>query len=271
MKKSTMQEQTKTPPDPPVRILQISDTHLCADPADQLMGVNTQACFDGTIDLLRANHWPADLLLATGDLVHDDSSSAGYKRLLERLAALEVPVYCLPGNHDEPELLRQLLNRGRVRSVPSARHGAWAFVFIDSTRPESAGGHLSAGQLELLEQSLAQHAAQHYLVCLHHQPVPIGSTWLDSVALDNPAALFDVLERWPQVKGVVWGHVHQSYDALHNDIRLLACPSTCAQFLPGAKKFTLDTLTPGYRWLELHPDGRIDTGVERMARFPDGP
>lgn len=265
-----MREQTKTAPNRPLRVLQISDTHLCADPADRLMGLNTLACFEGTLDLLRANHWPADLLLVTGDLVHD-GSSAGYTRLRARLAALEIPVYCLPGNHDEPDLLRRSLNAERVRTVPAARHGDWAFVFIDSTRPGSAAGHLGPGELERLEQSLAQHAEHHCLVCLHHQPVLVGSTWLDSVAVENPDALFEVLERWPQVRGMVWGHVHQSYDAMHNGIRLLACPSTCAQFRPGAEQFTLDTLTPGYRWLELHPDGGIDTGVERMARFPDGP
>jgi Icc protein len=265
-----MQEQTKTPPDRPLRVLQISDTHPCADPADHLLGLNTQRCFEGTLDLLQANHWPADLLLVTGDLVHG-GSSAGYNRLHEGLAALEIPVYCLPGNHDEPDLLRRSLNGNRVRTVPAARHGAWAFVFIDSTRPGSPSGHLSAGELERLEQSLALHAAHHCLVCLHHQPVPIGSAWLDSVAVANPAALFAVLERWPQVRGVLWGHVHQSFDAIRNGIRLLACPSTCAQFRPGTEQYTPDALTPGYRWLKLHPDGRIDTGVERMARYPDGP
>ena len=27
--------------------------------------------------------------------------------------------------------------------------------------------------------------------------------------------------------------------------------------------------TPGFRWLELHPDGGIDTGIERIAAYPD--
>ncbi|MDX5297983.1 MAG: phosphodiesterase, partial [Gammaproteobacteria bacterium] len=28
-------------------------------------------------------------------------------------------------------------------------------------------------------------------------------------------------------------------------------------------EFGVDRAAPGYRWLELHPDGRIETGVER--------
>jgi len=39
------------------------------------------------------------------------------------------------------------------------------------------------------------------------------------------------------------------------------------QFLPGSEKFSLDTRTPGYRRLTLHPDGRIDTDVRRLARY----
>ena len=55
---------------------------------------------------------------------------------------------------------------------------------------------------------------------------------------------------------------------LHNNVRLMSSPSTCIQFLPHSKGFAIDTATPGYRWLELYPDGRIETGVERIADLP---
>ena len=48
-------------------------------------------------------------------------------------------------------------------------------------------------------------------------------------------------------------------------IRLLASPSTCVQFAPGSEEFQVDTTAPGYRWLRLHADGRLETGVSRVT------
>jgi len=45
----------------------------------------------------------------------------------------------------------------------------------------------------------------------------------------------------------------------------MASPSTCVQFAPGSMNFRADDRPPGYRWLELHRDGRIDTGVSRVT------
>ncbi|MCF3997132.1 phosphodiesterase, partial [Pseudomonas aeruginosa] len=33
---------------------------------------------------------------------------------------------------------------------------------------------------------------------------------------------------------------------------------------PGSSDFTLDRLAPGYRWLRLHDDGRLETGISRV-------
>ena len=88
------------------------------------------------------------------------------------------------------------------------------------------------------------------------------------MALDNPAAFFRVIDRYPQVRGVLWGHVHQEFTGRRDQILLLGSPSTCIQFLPGSRAFAMDSLTPGFRWLELRADGRIDTGIRRVAAYP---
>jgi Icc protein len=55
--------------------------------------------------------------------------------------------------------------------------------------------------------------------------------------------------------------VHQNYDALRKGVRLLATPSTCAQFLPNSDDFALDPRPPAYRTLELRADGSLLTEV----------
>jgi Icc protein len=96
----------------------------------------------------------------------------------------------------------------------------------------------------------------------------MGSRWLDTMAVDNAGEFLAVIDRHPQVRGILWGHVHQTFDRQRNGVRLMATPSTCIQFLPGSDDFALDTAAPGYRWLSLHPDGRIETGVERLEEIP---
>ncbi|MCY1451598.1 3',5'-cyclic adenosine monophosphate phosphodiesterase CpdA [compost metagenome] len=54
---------------------------------------------------------------------------------------------------------------------------------------------------------------------------------------------------------------------MRNGVRLLASPSTCIQFEPGSEDFKVGEQAPGYRWLRLHPDGAVDTGVSRVSDF----
>jgi hypothetical protein len=52
---------------------------------------------------------------------------------------------------------------------------------------------------------------------------------------------------------------------------MLATPSTCVQFKPHCANFTLDTIAPGWRWLELHADGTLTTEVCRLTgKIPPG-
>jgi 3',5'-cyclic-AMP phosphodiesterase len=99
------------------------------------------------------------------------------------------------------------------------------------------------------------------MICVHHHPVSMGSRWLDAVGIDNAEALFEVLDAHAQVRAIVWGHVHQCFDARRRGVRLLATPSTSAQFLPQADNFAVDARPPAYRRLTLHEDGTLDTEV----------
>ena len=92
----------------------------------------------------------------------------------------------------------------------------------------------------------------------------MGSAWMDKIGLQNADALAAVIQRHRHVRAVLWGHVHQESDRTIDGVRYLSSPSTCVQFLPGSKDFALDLQAPGYRWLDLHADGSIDTGVSRV-------
>lgn len=246
-------------------IVQITDCHLFADKDSGLYGLNSFHCLTEIVDHVRQR--PVDLVLATGDLVHDETPE-GYQVLRDALAALECPVYVLAGNHDAPELIHEMLNGDGFSSAKSVCFERWQIVLLDSHVPGAVGGRLSDSELRYLTQALAAHEDKHALICVHHQPVPVGSAWLDGLGLHNGAQLMERIGASPHVKAVVWGHVHQVYDAAWAGVRLLATPSTCIQFKPDCDDFALDPLPPGYRTLRLHADGRIDTQVHRLATLP---
>ncbi len=246
-----------------LRLTHLTDPHLHGGESELLRGIATLPSLEATLANAQLRDWPPDAVLVTGDLVQDDP--AGYANFRRVLGALRLPVLCLPGNHDEPEAMRRELGSAPFVVGGTVDLGLWRIVLLDSTIPGSAAGRLSAESLTALQSALADAPQRHALVCLHHHPVPMASRWLDRVGLQNAAEFLDVIDRHPNVRGIVWGHVHQSYDALRNGVRLLATPSTCAQFLPHSEQFAIDRQPPAYRTLELRADGSILTEVVWVA------
>jgi Icc protein len=242
------------------RLLHITDTHLHASADGRMRGVYTDATLRAVLDRALAEPDPPDAILATGDLVQDETR-AGYERLRELLGPCNLPVYCLPGNHDELQTMREVLDVAPFQVCGDAHFGNWAVILLNSHYDGADFGLLATNELQRLYDLLASAAATHYLVCLHHQVLSMGSRWLDGVGLRNADDLVEILDEFSSVRGVVWGHVHQASDRRRQGVRFLSSPSTCSQFLPNSDDFVLDDRPPGYRWLNLFANGRIDTNV----------
>lgn len=247
----------------PVRILQITDTHLFASRHGSLHGVNTRKSLQRVLQAA-ARRPRAELVLVTGDLVHDESAK-GYRALFKLLKPLKTPVSVIAGNHDDIESLRAAMPK-TVRLGGVHRLQNWRIVLLNTQLPGKPGGHLDAAELYFLEAALVAAADCHVLVVQHHPPVPVGSAWLDRIGLDNPGDFFAMLNRFGNVRGMVCGHVHQEFEARQRGLRLLATPSTCVQFRPGSREFSVDDEPPGLRWLTLHTDGSIETEIERVSQ-----
>jgi Icc protein len=252
-----------------LNLLQLTDSHLYADPSRCLLGINTLETFDQVLAQALEETGEPDFILATGDLVHD-ASDTGYKRLLGRLQLTEIPTYCLPGNHDIPSRMKRILNHDNVHCLPSVQAKGWSLIFLDSTIPHNDGGRIDDDQLELLGLLLRSHPDKHTMICMHHHPVPVGSRWMDTMVLEKPDAFFKLIEANPQVKAILCGHIHQAFDTEYRGVRLMGTPSTCVQFIPRVDDFAIDAAPPGYRWLSLQPDGAIRTGLNSLPKIPSG-
>ncbi len=246
-----------------VRLLQITDPHLFADPQGELLGIRTAESLNAVLAAIRQQEEPFDLVLATGDIAQDQSAGA-YRRFARALQPLARPLFWLPGNHDALPLLQAELGLAGCSPARQLLLPHWQIVLLDSQVAGTPHGWLRVEQMQFLEQALAAWPDKHALVCLHHHCFPVGSEWLDQHDLKNASELLAVLARHPRVRGVLCGHVHQEYDVLHQGVRFLSTPSTCIQFMPLCRDFSLDVAGPGWRYLQLYPDGCLATQVWRL-------
>ncbi|MCU0566142.1 MAG: 3',5'-cyclic-AMP phosphodiesterase [Oculatellaceae cyanobacterium Prado106] len=248
----------------PLRVVQITDTHLFADDRQTMLGHPTNAPFQSVIaEVARLQPQP-DLLLLTGDLSQDETE-ASYGILRSHLDSLQIPTYWIAGNHDqELAVMEQVLKSDWISGDKVFQRGGWDFILLNSMIPGQPQGRLSEETLLWFEQQLQRLGDCPILVAVHHHLLPIGSACMDRIQLENPEAFFEIVDRHSQVKVVICGHIHQEFDQMRDKIRYLGSPSTCIQLKPFSDNFTMDTQSPGFRMLLLYPDGRCETEVRRV-------
>lgn len=249
------------------RFIQFSDMHLFGDAAARLRGVACLPALQAAIaDANRRCHNPDGILL-TGDLVQDDPD--GYQWIRHIFGTSRVPVMCLAGNHDLPDHMRAALAQPPFHVGGEIEFGRWLIVMLDTWIEHSAAGRIGPAALAHLRQVLTQHRDKHVLVCLHHHPIAMRSEWLDQVGLEDADDFLGIVRQHANVRGVLWGHVHQSLDSFVDGVRFMASPATCAQFLPRSVDFAIDNRPPGYRVLELMHDGSIATEVVWLESYAE--
>lgn len=252
--------------EPVIRVLQITDPHLFKHEQGELLGINTQASFSQVLKEIQADSFNYDLVLATGDLVQDNSEE-GYQRFCQMVKPLAKPLFWLPGNHDFQPKMFEVLDQTPVSSAKHLLLGEhWQIILLDSQIFGVPHGELGQFQLDWLKAKLTEHSKRYSLVVLHHHILPTGSAWLDQHNLRNVQELLEVLQPFAQVKGILYGHIHQTVDTHWHDYHVMATPSTSIQFKPDSNQFALDDVQPGWREIELHADGTITTRVKRIQQ-----
>ncbi len=254
----------------PLTLAQITDTHLLTDPTAQLRGCNPWQSFRSV--LREVAQCQPDGLLLTGDLA-DRGDRAAYEQLREAIAPLHLPVYWVPGNHDDDATAQAILQgtqyRGPQRQgLESIDLGSWRLLLLNSVLPgaQFGEGALAPATLRSLRTELTRHRHQPTALALHHHPVPTGIDWLDQMQVQNADALLALLNGFSQVQLILFGHIHQAFhrplQTQTGAIACYGCPSTGLQVTPSTP--TPDHHWPGFRLLHLHPSGSYHTEIRRV-------
>lgn len=247
-------------------LVQISDSHLFSNPRKNLCGLNTRDSLSNVLKSIRTFKGPISAILATGDL-SQDGSPGSYRLFSKLVKPLRRPVFALPGNHDNPKVMSRVLKKKPVQAVKIVVLGNWTIFFLDSTLLGKNEGRFNPRELSQLKRYLAINPNPHTMICFHHNTLPTGSRWLDTMTIQNAKDFYRIADRDKTIRAIVYGHIHQSYEKTRKGVRHLGAPSTCLQFKPKLKTMELDRIAPGFRWIRLYSNGKIQTAVVRVKNY----
>ena len=214
-------------------IAQISDMHIKPEGRLAYRRVDTTPFLVRAVQHLVMMEPRPDVVLATGDLV-DAGLPEEYARLRALLAPLTMPVYLIPGNHDDRAALvaafadhAYLPRDGFLQYVVDA--GPVRLVALDTLVPGKGGGLLCDVRLGWLGARLEEARARPTLLLMHHPPFRTGIAHMDRLGLDNADAFGALVACHPQIAAIVCGHLHRPIQVRFHGTIAMTTPSTAHQ------------------------------------------
>jgi 3',5'-cyclic AMP phosphodiesterase CpdA len=225
-------------------------------------------------------------VVLTGDLT-DFGRAAEYEHLATLLAPLTMPLYLLPGNHDDRAQLRRSfahhaylgddefvqysvsLDDGFDDKAPGLR-----LVTLDTVEPGQPHGRLCARRLQWLADTLEHHRGEPVVIAMHHPPFETLIGHMDDIGLLQGAdALAEILSDHPAVERVICGHLHRTIYTRVGSAVVSTAPSPAHQVcLDLATDATSAWILepPGFHLHAWSGPGRMVTHVAAIGQF-DGP
>jgi 3',5'-cyclic AMP phosphodiesterase CpdA len=255
-------------------IAQITDTHIKLPGKLAYRRVDTAAMLRACVAELIALDPQPDLIVHTGDLV-DFGVPEEYAQLKSILAPLQVPMLCIPGNHDGRDGMRRAFAGTDYMPDEGFLHFAverapLRFIGLDTLVPGQGGGRLCAERLAWLDATLSAKPDMPTLILMHHPPFDTGIAHMDRLGLDGREAFIEIVSRHAQIQAILCGHVHRPTYTRVGGRPAMICPSPAHQVAldlrpEGASAFRLEP--PGYM-LHRWQDGQLVSHTAVLGNWP---
>jgi 3',5'-cyclic-AMP phosphodiesterase len=258
-------------------LVQLTDLHI-REPGRLAYGrVDTAAYLRTAVQsVLRLRQIPQAVVI-TGDLT-DFGRPVEYAHLAELLTPLAMPVYLLPGNHDDRDQMRRsfpahsyLGGEGGFIQY-SVQVGGLRLVALDTCEPGRSYGTLCPRRLGWLEQELESHRHERTVLAMHHPPFETLIGHMDKIGLLQGADdLERIVARFPNVERVLCGHLHRAIDVRFGGTIACTTPAPGHQVAldldpHAASRWMLEP--PGFRVLAQDTRGRVVTHIAASGEFP---
>ena len=261
-------------------LLQLSDLHI-REPGRLAYGrLDTAPYLQQAVDtILRLPQQP-NAVVITGDL-SDFGRAAEYAHLRSLLARLTMPVFLMPGNHDDREEMRAFFpNHAYLNTYLgeggfiqfSVAVGGLQLVALDTVVPGASHGSLCAERLQWLAVTLDQHRPHPVVIAMHHPPFATLIGHMDDIGLLQGAAELEALvAQHANVERIICGHLHRSIQVRFGGTIAMTVPSpahqVCLDLAPNAlSAWTLEP--PGFALHALGARGQLVSHTVASGLFP---
>ncbi len=232
----------------PVRLIHLADVSFQTEHQDNLQRA---------LDEVQLSESRFDALVVTGDIAARADKST-YQAFTNVITDEGVPVYGLPGNHDNARLFQDVVEGDNLHLENVIEIGGWNILFLD--RILGAGlKHVTVDHMEKIAALLDSKPDTPVLVFSRYYK--IEETDAENVSMESLRELklvLELLSSRPQVKALVCAHAYVScFEDSISGLTLLATPTACSD-----SRLADDS---GYRRLDLYPDGTLISNVIHHA------
>ena len=214
---------------------QITDPHI-REPGRLAYGrINTAPYLEKAVAAINALPQQVEAVVITGDLT-DFGRDAEYAHLRDLLEPITIPIYMIPGNHDERNRLRA--------SFPSHTYfdsdstfaqfvvpiGPLRLIALDTSETGVSSGRLCQERLAWLATALADNSGHPVVIAMHHPPFNTLIGHMDKIGLLEGAPELEALVRqYPNVERIICGHLHRAIETRFGGTIASTCPAPAHQ------------------------------------------
>ncbi len=201
-------------------IMQITDTHIMP------FGQHWHSAETDTSGRLRKvaeyiSSKNPDAVIMTGDAI-DTRSQDAYDNLKSILVNVTVPMYFIPGNHDDRDEMRSaFLDKGYMPSEGPINYLVDDFdlrlVGLDTNIKNKNGGELTESSLDWLSDALQSNVTKPTIVFMHHFPFEVGQPIFDTILCNTTSRFHDIIKSAPNVVSLMAGHFHEHLSTMFAD------------------------------------------------------
>ena len=243
-------------------IAHISDFHVDLCVQTRAGTIDTRERLRQAVAHVGALRPAPDVVLVTGDLVNDGAPEQ-YAIVARALAALSMPCYVIPGNHDDRENLRRAFSdKPYLKDTAEFVHYVvdqypLRLIALDTLVPGRDEGELCQRRLAWLQARLAEAPQQPTLIFMHHPPFATALPVFDGMGLRGAQQMGEIVRQHPQIEAVVCGHVHRAIHTRWGGAVACSAPSISFQYpmdMVGSAAIEPLNGNPGGRLYVWHPE-----------------
>lgn len=206
-------------------LLQLSDLHIAEEGKPAFGCVNSLQMLQETVSYILHSGVKPDVAVVTGDISTDGSESS-YRMAKAELDRLGLPVYMVPGNHDDQTAMERVYrDSARIRTVfqPLLEQAEGVdLVLLNSSVDGQSYGSIRPSDLSWLKAQVPLAPDNPMLVFMHHVPFATGYTVMDE-PFERASDLLQILAGYPRLL-VCCGHIHAGIIASVNRVSVITCP-----------------------------------------------